>query len=115
MAKKSRIYGVFVRTASAGEFAYPKPVPGVSKQHVLAEINSPAMAALSAKYVGWYDIEIIGDISGEYYFQLTSKKNGNIYTFESHDYGWNHLNIQFQTEVNEMIEEIEIAQGHYDY
>ncbi|SQH13250.1 hypothetical protein [Providencia heimbachae] len=115
MAKKSRIYSVIVRTARDGEFRYQKPVPGMSKKHVSAEMNSSSMAVLRVDYVGWYDIDLMGDSSGEYYFELTSKKNQYVYTFENYDYGWSHLNLQFQNNVDDMIEEIEKANGYYDY
>lgn len=115
MAKKSRVYGVWFRTAHEEPRIYGKPVPGMSKSHVLKEMNSQTMAVLQVKHIGWHDITLIGDWSGEYYFQLTSKKTGMSYDFESHDYGWDHLNLQFQKNVDDMIEEIEKANNCDDY
>ncbi|HIA4050775.1 TPA: hypothetical protein ACWQB8_004727 [Escherichia coli] len=104
MAKKSRVYGVMVRTAQDGVFIYGKPVPGMSKTHVFNEVNSQLMAVLEVKYLGWYDITLNANSSTEYYFELTSKKKGNTYIFEPGDFGWNHLNYQFQQNVDEMVE-----------
>ncbi|WP_111779166.1 hypothetical protein [Pectobacterium parvum] len=104
MAKKSIVYGVRVRTAQDGVFIYKKPVPGMSKNHVFNEVNSQLMAVLEVKYLGWYDITLTAYSPTDYFFELTSKKSGNTYTFESGDFGWGHLNYQFQQDVDEMVE-----------
>lgn len=102
MAKKSRVYIVQVRTAQEGVFWYQKPVPGMSKKHVFDEINDNTIAVLDIRYTGWYELTLSASNPSDYYFELTSKKTGNVYVYEPGDFGWKHLEYQFHTAIEDM-------------